>query len=81
MLAYFAVLTSRSQKTRVVSVDAAVVLVALVGFSRVYLDTHFISDVVGGFAARGAWLSAVITGLKSTWRRDTVSGRDQVSSP
>jgi len=48
MVAYFGVLTSRSQKKRVVSVDAAVMLIALVGFSRVYLDAHYISDLVGG---------------------------------
>ena len=47
-VAYFAVLTSRNQKIRVVSVDAADMLIAPVGFSRVYLDAHYISDVVGG---------------------------------
>jgi undecaprenyl-diphosphatase len=51
MLAYFAVLTSRSQRMRVVSVCGAAVVVALIGFSRVYLDAHYVSDVVGGFAA------------------------------
>ena len=60
MLAYFAVLTSRSQRMRVVSVCGAAVVVALIGFSRVYLGAHYVSDVVGGFAAGGAWLSAVI---------------------
>ena len=34
----------------------AVVLVALIGFSRVFLSVHFAADVVGGFLAGGSWL-------------------------
>ena len=34
----------------------AVVLVALIGFSRVFLGVHFAADVVGGFLAGGCWL-------------------------
>ncbi|WP_188456311.1 phosphatase PAP2 family protein [Virgibacillus oceani] len=31
-------------------------LIVLIGFSRVYLGVHFPMDVLGGFAAGGAWL-------------------------
>ena len=62
MLAYFAVLTIRGRGKRAVLVGGAGVLVILIGFSRVYLGAHYFSDVVGGFVAGGAWLSAVITG-------------------
>ena len=41
---------------------AAGVLTLLVGISRIYLDVHYPSDVVGGWAAGGAWLSICITG-------------------
>lgn len=34
----------------------AVVLVALIGFSRVFLSVHFAADVAGGFLAGGSWL-------------------------
>jgi membrane-associated phospholipid phosphatase len=61
MLAYCAVHTLRGLGRRVVSVGGAVMIVVLIGFSRVYLGAHYASDVVGGFAAGGAWLSAVIT--------------------
>ena len=81
MLAYFAVLTSRSQRMRVVSVCGAAVVVALIGFSRVYLGAHYVSDVVGGFAAGGAWLSAVITSREAMRQRDIANQRGQVSFP
>ena len=80
MVAYFGLLTSRSQKRRVVSVDAAVMLIALVGFSRMYLDAHYISDVVGG-CCWGAWSSAVIGSLKSARRRDKANLGGQGRSP
>ena len=81
MLAYFALLTLRSKRMRVVSVGGAVVLVTLIGFSRVYLGAHYVSDVVGGFAAGGAWLSAVITVWEAVRRRDMANRRDPVTSP
>jgi undecaprenyl-diphosphatase len=81
MLVYFALPTLRSQRMRVVSVGGAVVLVTLRGFSRVYQGAHYVSDVVGGFAAGGAWLSAVITAREAVRRRDMANQRGPVSSP
>jgi undecaprenyl-diphosphatase len=81
MLAYFAVLTLRGLGKRVISVGGAMVPMALIGFSRAYLSAHFVSDVVGGFAAGGAWLSAVITAREAMRRRDVANLRVQKSSP
>jgi hypothetical protein len=35
-------------------------LVLLIGFSRIYLGIHFMSDVIGGYAAGAVWLALCI---------------------
>jgi membrane protein DedA with SNARE-associated domain/membrane-associated phospholipid phosphatase len=59
-------LLSRKQtaNVRVAIMATAAILVALIGFSRVYLGAHWLSDVLAGFALGLAWvtlLAAVYT--------------------
>ncbi|CAN5592556.1 hypothetical protein BH24ACT22_BH24ACT22_22140 [soil metagenome] len=68
MLAYFAILTLKSWRTRTAVIFSASLLVLLIGFSRIYLGVHYFSDVVAGFAAGGVWLSACITGMETIRR-------------
>jgi membrane protein DedA with SNARE-associated domain/membrane-associated phospholipid phosphatase len=68
MLAYFAVLALRSWESRVAAVFGAALLVVLIGFSRMYLGVHYLSDVLAGYAAGGVWLSALITGTETIRR-------------
>ncbi|WP_256796414.1 phosphatase PAP2 family protein [Terrabacter sp. Ter38] len=51
---------------RRVAVSVAVLMVLLIGFSRVALAAHFVSDVVAGFVLGAAWLAAM-TALFRAW--------------
>jgi membrane-associated phospholipid phosphatase len=47
---------------RVCVVAAAVVLVVVLGFSRLYLGVHYLSDVLSGYAGGAFWLALSIAG-------------------
>ena len=69
MLAYFlAEQTSNPRLRRLIGVVTAA-LVLSIGFARIYLGVHFLSDVVGGFAAGALWLGVCITGYRFARRR------------
>jgi membrane-associated phospholipid phosphatase len=48
-----------------------VVLVVIVGFSRLYLEVHYLSDVLAGLSLGAAWASAWL--FVYEWRHDAVS--------
>jgi undecaprenyl-diphosphatase len=47
----------------------AALVIALIGFSRIALGVHYVSDVVGGVVLGATWLLAM-TAAFSAWRRD-----------
>jgi len=51
---------------KVVAVAGSILLVLVVGASRVYLSAHWLSDVLGGYATGAAWLSLCVTALRLT---------------
>lgn len=63
------------RRYRPVVMAGAVLLVLAIGFTRLALGVHYISDVVGGFVLGLAWLAAS-TAAFSTWR--TERGRPPV---
>ena len=59
-LAYLAWGHIRTRSRRIVLVAGTVVLLGLIGFSRIYLGVHYLSDVLAGIAGGVFWLSVSI---------------------
>jgi undecaprenyl-diphosphatase len=80
-LAVLAVRATSSWTLRVLSIMAALLLVLLVDFSRVYLVFHYLTDVIGGTIAALIWLAVCITGVNTLRRRTRGAAVAQTDSP
>jgi membrane-associated phospholipid phosphatase len=58
-----------ARRWRPVLIAVATLMVLLIGFSRIALGVHYLSDVIGGIIIGSAWLLAM-TAAFSAWRRD-----------
>jgi membrane-associated phospholipid phosphatase len=47
----------------------AIIIIALVGYSRIYLGVHYLSDVFAGYTLGILWLAVCFTGLQMVSRR------------
>ncbi len=63
MLAYLVWRLVRAPAVRWAAVAAAVVVAGAVGLSRIYLNVHYFTDVVAGWAMGAAWLSTVLAAV------------------
>lgn len=63
IMAYYLVAKTHSKARRLLIITATVLLVGLIGLSRIYLGVHYLSDVVAGYAAGAFWLSTCVTAL------------------
>ena len=70
LIAYFLMRRSKSILERFLIVLIGLLIVAIIGFSRIYLGLHYPSDVLGGYSAGLAWLAFTISGfgLYRGWR-------------
>ena len=69
MLAYLIFLGLKSPTLRILTIAAAMVWIVFMGFSRMYLGVHYLSDVLAGFAAGTVWLAGCISGVEIARRR------------
>ncbi|HVN72664.1 MAG TPA: bifunctional DedA family/phosphatase PAP2 family protein [Desulfomonilia bacterium] len=64
MITYLIVRSVDSWKVRAFFITMTGFIVFIIGFSRIYLQVHYLSDVLAGFVGGLFWLSICITGLE-----------------
>lgn len=64
----------KGRRERIAVLVVTVVLIATIGFSRVYLGVHYLSDVGGGWIAGAAWLVVCASGYRFAQSRPSSSG-------
>ena len=67
-LAVFAAAKSEGRGRRWLFYALAAVLIAAIGYSRIYLGVHYASDVLAGYAGATVWLFSVAS-ARRWWRR------------
>jgi membrane-associated phospholipid phosphatase len=65
---------------RIVIILSASFVIALVGFSRIYLGAHFLSDVLGAMAEGLAWLSLCLSLVYFVWPQRKHAGQSTTHS-
>jgi len=68
-LAVFVILAIQAWRWRMLAVLVAWLVILLVGFSRIYLGTHYLSDVLAAIAVGVAWLALCLTAVDTLRRR------------
>jgi membrane-associated phospholipid phosphatase len=64
MLCMLYVMFLKSRTAKVIMIMSTVLIIVMVGLSRIYLGVHYPSDVLAGYAAGGTWLTICLIGLR-----------------
>lgn len=81
LLAYFVWQSTEKRWARILAVTFAVATTLAVGFSRLYLGVHWLTDVLGAYAAGTAWLVFSIGLVRLLEARRNRSGPVNAQSP
>lgn len=63
-LGYIAARHLETRRAQVLALVSATVLVLLIGFSRLYLGVHFLSDVIAGYSIALTWVALCVVLLQ-----------------
>ncbi|MDQ6828580.1 MAG: phosphatase PAP2 family protein [Gemmatimonadota bacterium] len=69
LLAYLLLEHVEDSRARRAIAAGAMLLIGAIGFSRLYLGVHYVSDVVAGYLAGGVWVTMCITAYQIAKRR------------
>ncbi len=68
-LAWLVAHVTRTRRSTILAWTGAVTLALLIGFSRLYLGVHWLSDVIGGFVLGAAWLTVTLSAVVAVQQR------------
>lgn len=69
LLSYLLICVAQSWRTKVSLFLAGILIILAIGFSRIYLGVHYLSDVFGGYVVGVIWLIIAISFSK--WLKHT----------
>ena len=75
---YLIVRLSHSRGIRALEVGLLLAWALVIGFSRLYLGVHYVSDVIAGFLAGTAWIAVCVSGAEVALRRKVKGQRSKV---
>jgi undecaprenyl-diphosphatase len=62
ILAWLITTRLQNQTARIVIWTVTIILIFLIGISRIYLGVHYASDVIAGYSAAFGWILTVVIG-------------------